>query len=186
MTSLIFFYLVLVLFGIILPMLLLLFVVFGFLGDLMGAPFVPTYNRFVEGILKEAKLKKGQTFLELGSGDGRVVRAAVKEYRVRGIGVEINPLLVLYSSLASRLSHLDNIFFKRENFFNTDIAGAEVIFLFLLPKTLQELRVKLFAECRKNTLIISHGFKVAGWEGYLHYKIDRPLFPTYYYLIKKQ
>jgi len=41
-------------------------------------------------------LKSGQTLIELGSGDGRVLKEAAAK-GVRAIGYEINPVLVIYS-----------------------------------------------------------------------------------------
>lgn len=41
-------------------------------------------------------LKPGQTLLELGSGDGRVVKAAA-EQGLTVVGIEINPFLVIFS-----------------------------------------------------------------------------------------
>jgi hypothetical protein len=54
--------------------------------SIMGAPYVPTSNKQLKAILDRAKLKESQVFVELGSGDGRIVREAVKKYGVQGIG----------------------------------------------------------------------------------------------------
>jgi tRNA A58 N-methylase Trm61 len=63
---------------------ILAFVMLGLFGEFLGAPYVPTSQKDIEEILKRAKLKKGQQFLELGSGDGRIIRAAVKNTRSMG------------------------------------------------------------------------------------------------------
>lgn len=160
----------------------------------MGAPFVPTFGRYVKEILQKANLKKGQVFLELGSGDGRVVREAVKRYGVKGIGVEIHPVLIWYSRLLTKIvslythpegvKRLKDLTFRRENFFKTDLSQAKVIFLFLLPKTIEKLKDKLLSKCQKGTLIISHGFKINGLERFLIDTTERKLFSTYYYKLK--
>lgn len=175
-------YTVVVLFGLVIPCLIILYAVFEIRSGFLGAPYVPTTSAFVDEILKKAALKKGNFFMELGSGDGRVVRAAVKNYGVRGVGVELNPLLIIYASLLARLQGLREIKFKRENFFDTDLKNCDVLFLFLLPKTLIKLRPKMEKEC-KRCLIISHGFEIAGWDKYLMEKQNRKLFPTYFYEI---
>ena len=41
-----------------------------------GAPFLPTLRKRVNDALDLLDLKEGQTMLELGSGDGRLLRAA--------------------------------------------------------------------------------------------------------------
>lgn len=53
--------------------LLLGFVVF------FGPPYVPTRKRNMQAALDLLELKPGQTMLELGSGDGRVLIAAAKQ-----------------------------------------------------------------------------------------------------------
>lgn len=171
-----------VIFGVLLPLFLVGVVFISFIADLMGAPFVPTSGKLTDLILKKAKLKKNQVFIELGSGDGRIVREAVKAYGVKGVGIEFHPLLYLYSKLVSGIQKIKKIEFRRENFFKSDLRKADVIFAFLLPKTLKKLRVKFENECKKGTLVISHGFRIEGWEKKLTDKIEGDPFPTYYYL----
>lgn len=172
-----------IIFGVILPLFLVGVVLISFIADLMGVPFVPTSGKLVDLILKRAKLKKNQVFVELGSGDGRIVREAIKSYGVKGVGIEFHPLLYFYSKLVSRIQKIKNLEFKRENFFKRDLFGADVIFAFLLPKTLKKLRIKFENECKKGTLVISHGFRIDGWEKKLSDKIEGDPFPTYYYRI---
>lgn len=183
----IFLYFLIFLFGLLVPLFIALFGVFELISQLKGAPFVSTKKELVRAILKKAYatggLNKEKVFLELGSGDGRVVREAVKGYRVKGIGIELNPFLVIYSKIISKIQGLKNIEFKRENFFKSDLNSADIIFLFLMPETLERLKNKFLKECKKGTLIISHGFKIPGFEKYLVRKISRKIFPTHYYKI---
>lgn len=173
-------FLLLIFFGIILPLLLVLFVLFSLLVDFFGAPFVPTSNAYVLDILERANLKTGQNFYELGSGDGRVTREAVRTYKVNGLGVDLHPFLSLYSNLISKIQRI-KVKFKQGNFYNISLKDADVIFVFLLPKTLKKLKHKFLSECKVGTLIISHGFKIEGFDKYLTLKIERKVFNTYYY-----
>lgn len=150
----------------------------------MGAFYVPTKQKEVDFILKNANLKKGQVFFDLGSGDGRLIHTAVKKYEVLGIGIEINPLLILYSKILAKIEKLNNAKFKREDLFKANIKEANVIFTFLMPNTLKKLKQKFLTECQKNVLIISHGFIIEGWEKYLQKTISHSPFPTYYYRLK--
>ncbi|HLD26501.1 MAG TPA: hypothetical protein VJB63_00885 [Patescibacteria group bacterium] len=184
------FYGILVLFVFLFALLLFIYSLFSVVAQLMGSPYVPTKQKEVEHILKTAGLKKGQLLIELGSGDGRMIRTAVSRYKVHGIGVEIHPLLLFWSHIFVRLQKLTSlpvesgsIIFKRENFFKTNVSKADAIFLFLMPNTLKKLRDKFINECKKNTLIISHGFKIEGWEGFLQHTIHHTPFPTYFYRI---
>lgn len=171
-------------FTIVVPLILVSFYFFSFYIELTGAPFVPTTQRTLKEILEAADLKKGQIFFELGSGDGRVVRTAVRLYKVQGIGVEMHPMLVLFSKLRAKMQKLEKIEFRTQNLFKTDLAEADVIFMFLLPRVLKKLKLKIEKECKKGTLIISHGFTIPGWEKLLVKKQERFRFNTYFYRLK--
>lgn len=178
-------YAFLVFFVFLFALLLFIYSLFSVVAQLMGSPYVPTKQKEVECILKEAGLKKGQLLIELGSGDGRVVRTAASNYGVRCVGIEIHPLLLIWSKLFVKLQKLESesVVFRRENFFKTDVSTADIIFLFLMPHTLKKLKGKFAKECKKKPLIISHGFKIEGWENYLKKTIPHTPFPTYFYRI---
>jgi SAM-dependent methyltransferase len=63
---------------------------------LRGAPYVPTKRRDIESALEMMQLKPGDTVVDLGSGDGSVLKIAADKGH-RAVGYEINPLLVLIS-----------------------------------------------------------------------------------------
>lgn len=175
-------YVIIFLFGFLFPIIFTIFSVYCLIGDFKGAPYVPTSAKIVDEILKAANLKKGQRMVEFGSGDGRVIRRAVKKYQVYGIGIELNLILNIYARIISKFQKL-NVIYKTKNFFDEDLKKADVLFMFLLPKTLIKLKPKLLKKF-KNKLIISHGFKIEGFEKFLVKKINRNIFPTYYYKIK--
>lgn len=160
---------------------LILLVIINLLTIFSGAPFFPTTNKDLDEILKLAKLKKGDIFFELGSGDGRVVIEAAKKYQVRGIGIEINPFWFIYSGVISKINGVKNVSFERKNFFEVSLSEANAIFIFILPDALNKLGKKIKSECKRGTLIISHGFEMKDFKKYQIEKQDRNLFSTYYY-----
>lgn len=151
---------------------------------LMGPPFVPTKNKVVLDILKEVKFKKNGLFVELGSGDARIIRAAVKKYHLKGLAVDINGLINIWAKILSKLDKTDkNIVFKTKNILDTDLRKADYLYLFLMPNLLKKLVPKFNQELKKNVIIISHGFPIEEYESKLIKKVDRKPFPTYYYKI---
>lgn len=148
-----------------------------------GSPYVPTKQKELEYILNEANLKEGKIFLEPGCGDGRVVRTAVREHNVNGIGIDINPLIIHYARF---LNHTHNITcdFYVKDIFNTNYSKADYIYLFLMPDLLKKLLPILKKGIKVNAIIISHGFKLHGWEQYLFKTILHAPFPTYFYRLK--
>ncbi len=146
-----------------------------------GSPYVPTKNREIDTILKSANLKKGQMFLDLGCGDARVVRKAVQQYGVKGIGIDINPVVLFIARLKSRFSKTQDIIFLRQDILEVDIRSYDIIYLFLLPDLLKKLSNKLKTQTKKSAIIISHGFKIENWQRYNYKTIENKPFPTYFY-----
>jgi SAM-dependent methyltransferase len=127
--------------------------------SVMGAPYVPTSKKQMLAILEKAKLKKGQLFIELGSGDGRIVREAVKRYNVQGIGVEINGLLVMLSNFLAKRSGLKDIQFKKDNIFNTDMSKADAIYMFLMPELMRKLVPSMAKNLKRTVWSFPMGLK---------------------------
>ena len=152
--------------------------------SLMGSPYVPTRNKVILDILKEVKFKRGKLFVELGSGDARIIRMAVKKYHLKGLAVDINGLINLWAKLLSRFDKMNkNIIFKTENIFHTDLTKADYLYLFLMPDLLKKLVPKFYRELKKGAIIISHGFPIKEYESKLIKQVDRKPFPTYYYMV---
>lgn len=75
-------------------------VLFGF-GAFFGAPYVPTKRRDVRRMFESLyPLSDKDVLLDIGSGDGLVLRAA-REKGARAVGYEINPVFYGLSRLLS-------------------------------------------------------------------------------------
>ncbi len=151
---------------------------------LKGAPYVSTQSKEIDEILKKAHLKEGQLFLELGCGDGRVTKNAVKKYKVYGIGIDINPLLIWYSKIMSYIQGIKNIEFLKKNVIDVDLGKADILYIYLFPQLVEKLQDKILHETKKNVIIISHGFKIRYLSKYLFNIRKGAAFITYYYRIK--
>lgn len=124
-----------------------------------GAPWVPTPKRAVLKMIREANLKKGKKVYDLGCGDGRLVIEASKVSGVRGVGFEISPPVYFLAFLRNLLNgFVAQIYFK--SFWNKDLSDADVVFLYLLPKSMKRLATKLKKELKKGSLVISYAFEV--------------------------
>lgn len=126
-------------------------------GVLTKVPFVPTRKKVTKRLLEIAKLKDGQTILDLGCGDGRLLFEAEKQAKIKAIGYEISPL-PYFLSRTKKLFKRSKVEFRFKNFFKENISEADVIFLYLIPDILPDLAKKLKKECKKGTKIISHTF----------------------------
>ncbi len=152
---------------------------------LKGAPYVPTKRKDIETILKEANLQKNDNFLELGSGDGRVTHIAVQKYGMKGLGIDINPTLIWYANILSKLKKIPHAKFKTQSIFDVKYEDADVIYIFLFPALIEKLKDNLLHETKNNVMIISHGFAIPFLAEYKLKEIQASKFKTYFYKIKK-
>ena len=135
----------------------IVFVAFTFV-IVFGAPFLPTLREQVPKAMKMINLAPGQTLLELGSGDGRVLVAAA-EQGIKAIGYEINPFLVLYSRLLTR-KYGKNVVVVWGNFWTKKLPPADAIFVFLLQPYMEKLDQKITKECTKPVRLVSFVFTI--------------------------
>lgn len=163
---------------------LLTFFILYLLAALVSAsssiPYVGTRFKRIEKVIKRVKPKKGQTFIDLGSGDGRIVFIAAQKFNLNAVGVEFNPMLTFFSRWYARLKHIPATF-RTEDILKTDISKADIIYCFLLPKMLVPLTEKLKKEGKKGSIVISHGFEIKALKKLQFDYIDDNPFPTYYY-----
>jgi len=162
-----------------------LYMFFLIYSSAMGSPYVPSKKKQLEEILGSIPFKKKMKFLDLGCGDGRVVMSVARRYGVQAVGVDINPMVIAWARLKTRLARLTKVEFRVENIFKTKLENFDVVFLFLMPKLLLELKPKLLREAKKNALFISHGFKIEGWDKYRYKTLSGTPFPTYFYRLSK-
>ncbi len=127
-----------------------------------GAPFWPSNKQTVAKMLALAEAKEGQLLIDLGSGDGRIVRAAAK-LGLRAIGVEMNPFFVWWSRLRLWLYRVGRVQIVRGDLWKTDVGEADIVTIyFIYPKMIQ-LRDKLRREMKPGSKIISNKFTFPDW-----------------------
>src|SRR5471030_2787394 len=73
------------------------------------APFLPTPATIVERMLRLGQLKPGERMCDLGSGDGRIVIAAAREFHADATGIEIDDKLFRDSQARIQKLHLTRI-----------------------------------------------------------------------------
>jgi len=150
-----------------------------------GAPYVATSKKELDQILKSAKLKENDVFIELGCGDGRVLQKAAKDYGVTGWGIDINPILIWKANILKKIKKLDKISFTRGNVKTAGFKNADVLYIFLFPKLVNTLKNKILQDTKKGVLIIAHGFKI-DFLTKMHVKtLQGRYFKTYFYRLKK-
>jgi len=127
-------------------------------------PYVQTPHEVVTQMLRLAGVGRNDVVYDLGSGDGRLVIAAARDFGARGVGVEIDPRLVAQSVESARRAGVgDRVTFREQDLFETDLADATVVTLYLSPALNLRLRPKLLRELRAGARIVSHDFDMGDW-----------------------
>jgi SAM-dependent methyltransferase len=127
---------------------------------LVGAPYLPTLGPQVEAALKLADLKPGDTLLELGCGDGKVLIAAAQQ-GIKVIGYELNPLLAALAWLRTR-RYRRQVRIIWGNFWRQPWPAAAAIFTFLLPRYMSKLNKKVIQYPHKPVKLVSFAFDIPG------------------------
>ena len=127
--------------------------------------YVPTRPAVVDAMLKLAEVRDGDILYDLGSGDGRIPIAAARQFRVKAVGIDIDPKRIAEADANARAAGVtDEVTFRQEDLFQTQFADATVVTLYLLPSLNLKLRPRLLAELKPGTRIVSHAFPMGDWE----------------------
>jgi predicted RNA methylase len=151
-----------------------------------GAPFVPIEPHVANNMIELAKVKKGDIFYDLGSGDGRLVIAAATK-GAKAYGIEIDPSRVWYSRLCIFLFGLSNrAKIINKNIFDVDLSSADVVTTYLLQETNNKLFAKLDKELKPGTRIVSAAFNFPKLKP-ITIDPDGPIYgPLYLYHVKSK
>lgn len=127
-------------------------------------PFVVTPEAVVDRMLHFAAPKKGERLIDLGSGDGRIVIESAKRFGTSGMGVDIDPRLVHLARERAKRAGVENLAeFHVRDLFETDLRGANIITMYLLPEVNRQLVPRLKAQLTPGTRIVSHDYDLGDW-----------------------
>lgn len=141
-----------------------IYLVYYIIAFLSGAPYVPSTNPTSDSMIRLARLSARKRAYDLGSGDGKLL-SRIAATGAHAIGIEINPLLVLFSTMRSFLSpYRNSISVRWGSFWTTTFADADVVFVYLLPLRMEKLEKKLAKECKKGTIVVSNSFLFPHWK----------------------
>jgi len=137
----------------------LIYLLFFLFPLFFGAPFVPTSNLKLKDMFELAAPKPGEILYDLGSGNGKIVIEAAKNYGAKAIGIDINPLLVYFSrKRINKIKLGDKAKIYYGNFFKKNISDADIVITYLLQWTNNKLEKKLLSELKPGARIVSLAF----------------------------
>lgn len=127
------------------------------------APFVPIDKEHLQALIRLAKPRPGETWVDLGSGDGRILIAACRQAQVNGIGIEKfwgirqwSRLKVLAAGLRQRIT------IRSGDLFKADVSEADIISIYLLPTTMRTLLPRLRQQSKPGSRLVAHRYVPEG------------------------
>ncbi|KAM4710331.1 adenine nucleotide translocase lysine N-methyltransferase-like [Discoglossus pictus] len=129
----------------------------------LKVPFLPSSKSQTANVVKLLKGREG-TLADLGSGDGRLVFAAVS-MGLQGTGYELNPILVTWAKSQAWLKGISPVqaTFVKKNFWKEDLSSFNNVTIFLAPGAMEALEDKLIFELPDDARVIACRFPFPTW-----------------------
>ena len=128
------------------------------------APFITTPDEVVQRMLELAGTRPADLVVDLGSGDGRIVIAAARQFGARGLGIELDRGLVEKSRENARQAGVaERVAFVHGDVLAADLSQATVVTVYLLPGLINQLQPRFLQQLRPGTRIVSHAFAMTSW-----------------------
>ena len=129
------------------------------------APFVATPTSVVRQMLTLAELKPEDVLYDLGSGDGRAVIMATKDFGAKSVGIELRDDLTKRAlTIINTLDLNEKTQILQKDIFDVNLSAANVVFLYLTTSANERIKSKLESELKPGTRIVSHDYEIIGWE----------------------
>lgn len=128
-----------------------------------SAPYVPSFGKDRQIILKEAKKilpsLKLKSAIEPGAGDANISFALAKMGYKHVAAIELVPFLTVFSRLRKFLGRYKQVEIYNENIFKMDYSKYDLAVIYLYPSLMAKLEPILFSQMPKGSFIISNTFQ---------------------------
>ena len=147
----------------------------------LSIPYVPSRHDTVRDLLWIADVSTNDVVYDLGSGDGRIVIAAVRDFGARrAVGIELDAKLVEKSrSNAVAAGVADRVEFIHGDLFTNDFSPASVLVLYLGQSPNLDLRAKIIQTLKPGARVVSHKFGMGEWVADKTFEVRTPVLGMY-------
>ncbi|MBM3992586.1 MAG: methyltransferase domain-containing protein [Planctomycetes bacterium] len=129
--------------------------------------YFPTPAAVVDEMCKWAKVGPDDVVWDIGSGDGRMVIQAVKNFNAKkGFGIDINEELVKKSTENAKEAGVgDRVTFRAGDALKvTDYSEATVVLLYIGDHLAERIAPDMKKTLKKGARIVSHRFRLGDWQ----------------------
>lgn len=121
------------------------------------APYVPTRKDRLKKALEMMKIKKGENFVDLGSGDGAVIIYGAKKYDAHFVGYEINTMLYLITRVKmffTAFCRKGSVELVRGSYMVPSLSRFDHVYMFSLRAQIRKVLPKLEKELKKGAKVM--------------------------------
>jgi predicted RNA methylase len=127
-------------------------------------PYIPTPEDIIPKMLEMASVKPDDLVYDLGSGDGRLVIAAARDFGARVVGVELRARLAKECRRRVREMGLSGrVTIRCRNFKRVSLRRADVLALYLSSYTLNIMTPKFTRELRRGVRVVNFDYPILDW-----------------------
>ena len=149
-------------------------------------PFRSTRRGFWGGVVadeiyeafKKIRLHKHKTFIDLGSGDGKVVLTAAL-FCERAVGIEMDNELYQKSLELQRKLNIPNAIFYNNDLYDYNISGFDIVFVYPDEPMHRGMERKLLNELTGKLLHYGHHFHPQNLKAQDRFLVNGNLFTVY-------
>jgi tRNA A58 N-methylase Trm61 len=126
--------------------------------------FIPTPLDEINGFFELAELSESDVVYDLGSGDGRLLFAALEQGAGKVVGVELNAQSINAARETARQKGVqDRVTFLQSDVMETDLSNASVVLCYLSLGAASALKPKFESELKTGSRVVMEMYPVPGW-----------------------
>ncbi len=130
-----------------------------------GLPPISSRKERIRRALELTNPKTGETLYDLGSGHGRVLIMAAKEFGLNAVGIEAGPVQCVISKInAIRNKVNSKVRIEAGDFYKSNLENADIVFAYLTSGYGDRLQKKLKKELKPGARVVTVSFYLRDWD----------------------
>ena len=127
--------------------------------------FIPTPFEDIDTFFKLAPVSNVDIVYDLGSGDGRLLFAALEKGAGKTVGVELDPKLAHEAKkMVEEKGFEGKVTFLEADVMDVNLSDATLVLCYLFPTASEALKPKFELELKPGTRVVMESFPIDGWK----------------------
>jgi len=130
-----------------------------------GLPPIAAGHARIRRALQMTNLLPDETFYDLGSGHGRALVIAARDFRANAVGIEAGPIQCIIARINAQLSGVSSkVSIEAGNFYRVDLRKADVVYAYLTSQYAAQLEKQLKSQLKRGSRVVTISFSFPDWE----------------------